>query len=295
MSRPKICNSHDWKQPLPIKVFLKQCHNIKLKELLAEGGFGMVYTTSNPNILVKHMLDPLEKEEDVQEVQREMRYFELLSKAQIAPGFLGYSFVSDKRGETTAMVLMRPFGQSLEDARNEGHRLKGAGPAMYKLFKKMGKMGLMCLDQKPSNVLVKLTKAGDVSDMRLIDFGGRWCGQNKWLERIRELTGDETMFQLTLQTLMMVAFVVNLGGSFPSRGGAFEEMFVLQLIVMPRAVKQAALRFMRMEEDVDTLFGHYNKYSRDKNWRQRNVQRLLGEYEDEEESPFRARYVYDTS
>ena len=205
--------------------------NLKIEKPLGKGSFNSVYSTSDPNIVVRLSNEQISTDDMIMDYKTESK-FNKMSQKKYPGELVDHVFFDNSKtlqvGET-AFSFREAFDSDLEkyleDALEEAYKngqsenliqmhLKNATSALedaVDVFDKLVKIGIMCSDVKPQNFLVKKKKPVGYKGqkkkvyVRMIDLDGQFCTLDPFKNK-----HDLNLYRdLTVIQLYVMAFDIN--------------------------------------------------------------------------------------
>jgi serine/threonine protein kinase len=149
--------------------------------LIGEGSYGAVFQDIDDSTrLVK--LQKLYSDTATRAFDQECRLARRFGRLLLAPAVYQTSVYTLDDDIDLAMIVMHKFEMSLADYLDADGDTSLLVPHIRQLLRRLANHGVVCVDIKPSNMVVN-THEGKVTDLRLIDFGGEMCLEDTGLDK----------------------------------------------------------------------------------------------------------------
>jgi serine/threonine protein kinase len=169
----------------------RNVRDIKIGDIVGEGGFGKVYKAegylNNKKIVfaIKIIKDAVM--EDYMEEEIEFSYY--MGEMGIGPHVYDAFFYTDDDEETYTQVIFMEYmdtdcGHVLRDEKIDDNRKRNiVGQITTLVYKQIFETGLICFDQKPNNFVYSF----EDNVVKLIDFGAEFCSTKPDIKKNREI------------------------------------------------------------------------------------------------------------
>lgn len=182
------------------------CNRTRDIELLSSGSYGFVYSLGTKYVA---RLEEVENEEDMQSARDANNFQDILAEKKIAPNIVGQHY-----WDNVFVTVMDRFDFDLSDVYDDDIIDRTMIDINISfLLRRMANNNLICFDLKPNNIVVNVNndERPQITDMKLIDFGGDFCVHKQKTPQkfIQDRKITDKFYKKVLYAVMLYMYYLN--------------------------------------------------------------------------------------